>query len=89
MVVGSVHFWKTLELFYGLDEIGYYGWFSLDLFPYREEWEEVCIQSLENMEVISEIITKINKSRIKEIQVQNDSMKVVEFLREEVLKKTY
>ena len=89
MAVGSVHFWETLELFYWLDEIGYNGWFSLDLFPYREKWEEICVQSIENMEIISEILSKIDKNEIKEIQDKNDSMKMVKFLREEVLRKAF
>jgi len=89
MVVGSVHFWETLELFYWLDDIGYNEWFSLDLFPYREGRDDVCVQSIENMEFIAEIIAKIDKSKIDEIQSKNDSMKMIGFLREEVLKKAY
>lgn len=89
MVVGSVHFLETLELFYWLDDIGYSEWFSLDLFPYREGRDDVCIQSIDNMEFMSEIIAKIDKNKINEIQSKNDSMKMIEFLREEVLKKAY
>jgi len=89
MAVGSVNLWENLELFYWLDEIGYEGWLSLDVFPYRESWEQICIQSIENMELFAEIISKINKARIKEIIVKNDSMKMVEFLRENVLKSSF
>jgi xylose isomerase len=89
MVVGSVHFWETLELFYWLDEIGYDDWFSLDLFPYREDWEDICVQSIENMEIISDMVAKMDRRRIGEIQKKNDSMKMVEFLREEVLRKAF
>ncbi len=89
MAVGSVHFWETLELFYWLDEIGYNGWLSLDLFPYREGWEDISIQSIENMEIISEIISRVDKKKIRKIQSINNSMKIVEFLREEVLKKAF
>lgn len=89
MAVGSVHFWETLELFYWIDELGYDGWFSLDLFPYREEWEQICIQSIENMEIITEILSRIDKNKIREIHSKNDSMKMVDFLREEVLRKAF
>jgi xylose isomerase len=89
MVVGSIHLWETLELFYWLNEIGYSGWFSLDLFPYREGREDVCVQSIENIEIITEILSKIDKIKIKKIQDKNDSMKMIEFLREEVLRKAF
>lgn len=89
MAVGSVHFWETLELFYWLDEINYDGWLSLDVFPYREDWSEICIQSIENMEIISEIIARIDKAKIKEIMLKNDSMGTLRFLREEVLRKSF
>ena len=89
LAVGSVHLWETIELFYWLDEIGYDGWFSLDVFPYREGWEDISIQSIENMETISEIVAKFDRAKLKEIISRNDSMKIVQFLREEVLRKTF
>lgn len=89
MAVGSVNLWETLELFYWLDEVKYEGWLSLDVFPYRESWDQICIQSIENMELFAEIVSKIDKKKIKEILSKNDSMKMVEFLRENVLRKSF
>ena len=37
LVVGSIHFWETLELFYWLRRIGYDDWLSLDIWPSRED----------------------------------------------------
>jgi sugar phosphate isomerase/epimerase len=37
MIVGSVHLTHYIELFYWLRKIGYAGWHSMDLYPYRED----------------------------------------------------
>jgi L-rhamnose isomerase len=36
LMVGEINFWETLELLFWLQELGYDGWYGLDLFPYRE-----------------------------------------------------
>ena len=35
MLLGSVHFWETLEFFYTLEKIGYSGWYDIDIWPSR------------------------------------------------------
>ena len=53
MVPGSVHTLEWVEFFYWLDRTGYDGWYSLDIFAYREKnkvavareslaWLETC-----------------------------------------------
>jgi xylose isomerase len=37
MIVGSVNLWKYVELFYQLRRVAYNGWYTLDIFPYRED----------------------------------------------------
>lgn len=37
MMVGTVSFWETLEFFYWLINMGYDGWYIMDVFPYRED----------------------------------------------------
>ncbi len=37
MMVGAVHLVEYLELAYWLKRLGYKGWFTLDIFPYRED----------------------------------------------------
>ena len=37
MPVGSVHFLQFLELFFWLKRCGYDGWYSLDMYPYRDD----------------------------------------------------
>ncbi len=47
MPVGTVHFTQYLEFFYWLEKLGYDGWVSLDLYPYREDPLEACRTSIE------------------------------------------
>ena len=40
MPTGSVHFLHFMELFYWLKRCGYQGWYSLDMYPYRDDPDE-------------------------------------------------
>jgi len=46
MPIGTVHFMQFLELFYWMEKLGYDGWMSLDLYPYREDPSEACRTSV-------------------------------------------
>ena len=44
MMVGSVHLVEYLELLYWLRRLDYRGWFTLDIFPYREDGVQAATQ---------------------------------------------
>lgn len=46
MPVGSVHWPEYFELFYWLDRLDYQGWYSLDLYPYRDDPDMACLASI-------------------------------------------
>lgn len=46
MPVGSVHWPQYFELLYWLDRLGYDGWFSLDIYPYRDDPDAACRASI-------------------------------------------
>lgn len=87
LIVGSVHLWETLELVYWLEEIGYDGWYSLDIFPYREDGVSAIRQSLDNLKMLIEIAAQLDRSTIGEIQTSNNAENMIEFLRNSVLRK--
>ena len=84
LIVGSVHFWETLELFYWLKKIDYKGWYSLDLFPYREDPVEAIEQSIQNMKLMLNLVDKVEakEEELGEIFRTSDAAKTVRFLRE-------
>jgi xylose isomerase len=45
--VGTVHWPQYIELFYWLKKLNYNGWYSLDLYPYRDDATEACNASIE------------------------------------------
>lgn len=46
MIVGSIHTVEYIELLYWLDRLGYDGWFSMDLYPYREDGRAALSESV-------------------------------------------
>lgn len=68
LVAGSVNLWDTLEFIYYLDKIGYEGWLSFDIFPFRMDASravELCIKNTENLIKLAE---KIDRQKLAEAQ---------------------
>ncbi|RLE90337.1 MAG: hypothetical protein DRJ49_00130 [Thermoprotei archaeon] len=82
LIVGSVHFWETLELFYWLKEVKYDGWYSLDLFPYREDPIEAVRQSIENIKFFMKLVEVIDrrKDELREVFRTYNAIRGVRFL---------
>ena len=50
MPIGTVHLPQYVELFYWLEKQDYPGWYSLDIYPYRDDAVEACRASIEFIE---------------------------------------
>ena len=85
LIVGSVHLWETLELIYWLEKIEYDGWYSLDIFPYREESSAAVIESIENIKKMMAICETLDDTEIAELHMKNDAAGMIRLLREAVL----
>ncbi len=81
MIVGSVNFWDYLELFFWLKKIKYEGWYSLDVYPYREDVVSACQQSIENMHTLMGLIDKLGVERLTTLVQERDAAKTAEVLR--------
>lgn len=46
MPAGSVHWPQYIELFYWMERLGYKGWYSLDMYPYRDDPMAACEASI-------------------------------------------
>ncbi|MBU0477192.1 sugar phosphate isomerase/epimerase [bacterium] len=88
LIVGSVHFWETLELLYWLKKINYNGWYSLDIFPYREDGISAIKESIENLKLLMNMVDELDESKISKIQAKNNSTDMIRYLREKMLKKS-
>ena len=82
MIVGSVNFWDYLELFFWLKKIKYEGWFSLDVYPYREDVVGACQQSIENMRTLMGLVDKLGVDRLTTVVRERDATKAAALLRD-------
>jgi len=86
MLVGSVHLWETLELLYWLDKIGYDGWYSLDIYPYRQDAAETAAESIRNIKALRRIAQTLDEDKLTALRKNCDVPSIMKMLREATLK---
>ncbi len=67
MMVGSVHIVEYLELVYWLKRLGYAGWLTLDIFPYREDGVRAAIECRRWMEAFFQAIDRLGMGEFEGI----------------------
>jgi len=82
MMVGSVHQAELLEVMYWLMRTNYRGWFTLDIFPYREDGVKAASESIAWLEGVRRIIERVGLKAIGELVRRADATEVSRFLRE-------
>ena len=82
LMVGSVHLWKILELYYYLKKYGYQGIIYFDTFPVREDAGAECQANLIMCRKIEKMVDKLGLDRISNVIEQNDSVAVMRMLSE-------
>ena len=86
MMVGSVHIIEYLELIYWLKRIKYNGWFSLDIFPYREDGIGSARESINWIKEMMKAINSIENTEIEKVIKEGNAIKSSELLRKMVFK---
>jgi xylose isomerase len=86
MVVGSVHTVEFLELFYYLKKIGYDGFCSIDIFPYREESMQAVSESVQHMDKFNELIDRMGVDRIDVSLKVGNPLDTLKYIRESIYK---
>jgi sugar phosphate isomerase/epimerase len=72
MVVGSIHLMPFVEAVYWLKRVGYDGWRSLDLFPFREDPDVAVLQSIRFIQRVDTLIDEIGMDTMADLIRQND-----------------
>jgi len=85
MMVGSVHIIHYLELFYWLKRIGYEGWHTLDIFPYREDGIKAVEESIEWIKGIYELVDQIGDEEIEKTIREGDPTQTSALLRKALM----
>ena len=66
MMVGSVHLVAYLELAYWLKRVGYKGWLTLDIFPYREDGVRAATQCKAWMEALFQAVERVGMAAFEQ-----------------------
>jgi len=86
MMVGSIHQAELLEVVYWLMRTKYTGWFTLDIFPYREDGVKAATESIAWIDGMINTINRVGLSTINELIRKADPIEVSTFLRKCFLK---
>ena len=86
MLIGSVHLQEYLELLYWLKKIGYKGWYSLDIYPYREGGIESAKESIEWLKVMVNAVNSVEDEEIEKVINKNDAVRSLTLIRKMLFK---
>ncbi len=81
MIVGSVHLKHYIELYYWLKRIGYVGWHSLDLYPYREDARAAAAESIAFLQDLEATLTEDRLDEISELLSRGDAVASIRWIR--------
>lgn len=77
----SVHTIEYIELLYWLEKTNYNGWYSLDVFPYREDGVKVAKESFEWIKALIGVVKKMGMSKIEEVIAMDDATEAMALIR--------
>jgi len=83
LLLGSVHFWETLEFFYALERVSYEGMFVIDIWPSRINGVQALEESVERIYWFKELANKLMENKdFAEARAQGETMVIQKMLRE-------
>lgn len=85
MIFGSIHTIESIEAMYWLDRIGYDYYYTLDMFPYREDGIKAAQESINWVKGFYELIERIGKPRIEQVIKSGDATEMSKMMREAIV----
>lgn len=76
LMVGTVNFWKTVEVMYYLKKYDFQGVIYFDTFPKREKAVEECEANIKMCQRIEQLIDAYGLCRMEKVVEQNDAVAV-------------
>jgi xylose isomerase len=86
MMVSSVHVIEYLELLYWLKKTGYNGWYSLDIYPYRENGVEAANESIGWLKSMMKALENTKDSEIEQVLSEGNATRSMNLVRTMLLK---
>ncbi|MBC7334279.1 MAG: sugar phosphate isomerase/epimerase [Actinobacteria bacterium] len=82
MIIGSVHVPEYLELIYWLKKVNYNGWYSIDIYPYREEGTDAVNECIRWLRKLIELVDNFDQSEIERVINSGEGIKSIMLVRE-------
>lgn len=86
MILGSVRYTEYIELCYSLRKIGYDGWTSVDIFPFRENGYKAAAESIRLMQTFDRAVDLIGCDKLAACIEGTDATEVFTLIRESIFK---
>ena len=86
MMPGSVSIPVLMEFIYWLDEIGYDDYYTLDIFPFREDGVKAAIESIEWIKTMENVIEKYGREKIRAVIENGDAVGSMKMMREALIR---
>lgn len=81
MMVGSVHIQEYLELLYWLKKTNYNGWYSFDIFPYREDGISATNECIEWTKSLINAVNSVEEEEIEEVLKRENAVQSLSLMR--------
>ncbi|MFH1006733.1 MAG: sugar phosphate isomerase/epimerase family protein [Candidatus Latescibacterota bacterium] len=89
MIFGSVNTITLLEFMYWLDEIGYDDYYTLDIFPFREDGVRAAEESIAWVTCMKNILNQIGRDTVKGVIRSGDATQGMKMIREAISPRVY
>lgn len=86
MILGSVRYAEYIELCYSLRKVGYDGWTSVDIFPFREPAFRAAEESIRFMQIFDAAVDKIGYDKLTACIEGTDATEALRLMRETIFK---
>jgi xylose isomerase len=80
MIPGSINAWDLVECVYYLREVGYTGWLTSDVAPFRLDAVKTCSATYRSVVWAEKMIEKIGSEKLREIVAQGDPIDALDAL---------
>jgi xylose isomerase len=84
MIPGSVNTWDMVELMFYLGEIGYNGWMTSDVAPFRLDPVKTCSSTYRSLVWAERIVDKIGREELRRIVCEGDAIDALDALQKSI-----
>ncbi len=82
MIPGSVNTWDMVELMFYLKEIGYQGWMTSDVAPFRLDPAKTCSSTYRSLVWAEQLVSKVGQEKLRHIIRQGDPIDALDALQQ-------